>query len=118
MRVLVCGGRDFDDWQMFTNAMILYVGRFRGPNPDITIIAGEAIGADFLAKVYAKCVKWSYEGFPADWKKHGKAAGSIRNQQMLDEGKPDLVIAFPGGNGARDMVTRSKKAGVKGIELV
>lgn len=117
MRVLVCGGRDYDDWATFSNTMKLYVGVFRGPNPDITIISGEAIGADFLAKVYAKYVKWSYLGFPAQWKLHGNKAGPIRNQQMLDEGKPDLVIAFPGGVGTADMVRRSKKAGVKVIEV-
>jgi hypothetical protein len=50
--------------------------------------------------------------FPANWKKHGRAAGPMRNQQMLDEGKPDLVIAFPGGSGTADMVRRAKAAGV------
>ena len=74
MRVLVCGGRNYDSWLEFTNAMILYVGVFRGPNPNTTIIAGEAIGADFLAKVYAKYVGFSYEGYPAEWKQYGNRA--------------------------------------------
>lgn len=43
---------------------------------------------------------------------NGKAAGPIRNQRMLDEGKPDLVVAFPGGRGTADMVRRAKAAGV------
>ena len=41
-----------------------------------------------------------------------KKAGPLRNQRMLDEGKPDLVVAFPGGGGTKDMVRRSVKAGV------
>ena len=53
------------------------------------------------------------ERFPADWSEYGKAAGAIRNQQMLDEGTPDLVVAFPGGNGTLDMVRRSQRAGIK-----
>lgn len=113
MRVLVCGGRDFDDWKVLSRSLAKICGVFRGPNPDIVIIQGEAIGADFLAKVYAKYVGFSYESYPADWKKHGREAGPIRNQQMLDEGKPDIVVAFPGGNGTADMVRRAKKAGVE-----
>jgi hypothetical protein len=55
--------------------------------------------------------------FNADWATHGKMAGWLRNQQMLDEGKPDLVVAFSGGRGTADMVRRTKKAGVELIEV-
>ena len=54
--------------------------------------------------------------FPADWIRHGRAAGPIRNEQMLREGCPDLVVAFhddPGlGRGTADMVRRALAAGV------
>jgi predicted Rossmann-fold nucleotide-binding protein len=55
--------------------------------------------------------------FPANWPKHGKGAGFIRNQQMLNEGKPDLMIAFPGGKGTADMIEKAIKAGIKVIEV-
>ena len=42
----------------------------------------------------------------------GKKAGPLRNQRMLDEGKPDLVVAFPGGGGTKDTVRRAVQAGV------
>jgi hypothetical protein len=48
----------------------------------------------------------------ADWNTHGRAAGPIRNQRMLDEVKPELVVAFPGGRGTADMVRRAREAGV------
>lgn len=51
------------------------------------------------------------EDFPADWERNGRAAGPIRNRQMLD-GKPDLVIAFPGGKGTADMVAEAKRRGI------
>lgn len=63
----------------------------------VTLIHGDAKGADRLSEI---ALKGYFHGgfevlrFPADWDKHGKAAGPIRNKQMLDEGKPDLVIAF------------------------
>lgn len=55
--------------------------------------------------------------YPANWSKYKKKAGPIRNQQMLDEGKPDLVVAFSGGTGTADMVHRAKVANVKVIEI-
>jgi hypothetical protein len=50
-----------------------------------------------------------------DWKRHGPAAGPMRNQRMLDWG-PDLVVAFAGGKGTADMVRRARAAGVDVIE--
>jgi hypothetical protein len=55
--------------------------------------------------------------YMADWDGLGRKAGPIRNQRMLDEGKPDLVIAFPGGRGTADMVRRAREAGVEVVEL-
>jgi len=54
--------------------------------------------------------------FPPEWKRYGPKAGPIRNKQMLDEGRPDLVVAFPGGNGTNDMVKKAKAAGIEVIE--
>jgi hypothetical protein len=117
-RILVCGGRDYLDYlkvQKTLDEAIL------GTNADdVTIIQGGARGADFLAKVYAYC--WGWGGlncieYPADWHKNGRAAGHIRNKQMLEEGKPDLVIAFPGGRGTADMIRQAKEAGVEVVEV-
>lgn len=85
--------------------------------PDWVIISGKAKGADTVAIEWA-VVNWcSWEEYPADWEQYGKAAGPIRNQRMLDEGKPDLVIAFPGGTGTADMVRRAKAAGIEVREI-
>jgi hypothetical protein len=111
MRILVCGGRDFDDWGLLCKSL----DSFR--HAKNTFIQGGATGADFLVKVFAKYYKELVEEYPADWKTYGKAAGAIRNQQMLDEGKPDIIIAFPGGSGTADMVKRAKKAGLRVMEI-
>lgn len=113
MRVLVCGGREYDDWRTICWALDQYARN----KPPATIIQGGAKGADFLAKVWAKYMAVDCEEYPADWKKHGKAAGGIRNQQMLDEGKPDIVVAFPGGAGTADMIRRAKQAGVEVTQI-
>lgn len=120
MRVLVCGGRDYDDWNTLKEELQF---RFAGAHRTLVIIHGSARGADSLASrwvTYANnTLHWDVkeEKYPADWKTHGKAAGPIRNQQMLKEGKPDLVIAFPGGRGTKDMVAKAKKAGINVIEV-
>lgn len=56
-----------------------------------------------------------YEVFRADWDKHGKAAGPIRNQEMLDNGKADALVAFWDGKspGTKDMIRRAKRKGIK-----
>lgn len=85
---------------------------------DIThVIQGGADGADRLGKDWAHMSNIPYSNYPALWHKHGKRAGPLRNQQMLDEGKPNLVIGFttPESRGTWDMIRRAKNANVEVI---
>ena len=102
MRVLVCGGRDFTDYGLLCKIL-----EEIGPT---VIIAGGARGADTLAKIWARSNSIDYEEYRAEWEKYDKAAGPIRNKKMLEEGNPDLVVAFPGGSGTANMIMLSKKA--------
>lgn len=113
MRVLVCGGRDYRDRGQFFDFMDA-LNAERGVK---VIIHGCSSGADHEAEVWAGTRRVGLHRFPAQWDKHGKAAGPIRNQAMLDKGRPDLVVAFPGGRGTADMVRRAREAGVKVIEV-
>jgi hypothetical protein len=56
------------------------------------------------------------EIYHADWQL-GRKAGPIRNQRMLDEGRPELVIAFPGGRGTSDMTARARAAPLETISV-
>jgi hypothetical protein len=112
-RVLVCGGRDFHDYDMVDRVLTACSKRW-----DIeTIIHGAAAGADNLAGLWAHRNAVHVESYPADWDTYKKAAGPIRNRQMLREGKPDAVIAFPGNQGTAHMISISKKAGLKVFEV-
>lgn len=113
MRVLVCGGRNYDDLV----GVSLVLDTMHVQRPFTALIEGGAKGADVCAATWAWHVGVPIERFPADWTTHGKAAGPIRNQRMIDEGKPDLVVAFPGGRGTADMVRRAKAAGIKVVEV-
>ena len=113
MRVLVCGGREYADREKLA-AVLADLRRTRG----IThLIAGGARGADTLAAEWADDQDIPSSIYMADWDGLGRKAGPIRNQRMLDEGKPDLVVAFPGGRGTADMVRRAREAGVETIEV-
>ena len=109
MKVLVCGGRNYRNWSAVTECL----QRIHAVTPIDVLIHGCAKGADTLASRWAYFVGVREHGFHADWERHGRAAGPIRNQAMLDKGKPDLVVAFPGGAGTADMVRRATAAGVR-----
>lgn len=113
MRVLVCGGRDFNDPTLLNNAL----DQLHKQHGFTTLVHGDARGADRLAHQWATNNNVTPEPHPADWKKHGKAAGPIRNREMLDT-KPDLVVAFPGGKGTRDMTRQAANAGVQVINVM
>jgi hypothetical protein len=134
MRVLVCGGRGFGEVPKGMTPLTPEHNRCRRrageerallakvlgslePRPTL-IIHGAASGADRLAAKWAKGANITDQPFKADWYPNGfgrldRSAGPRRNQKMLDNGKPDLVIAFPGGNGTADMVKRATAAGVE-----
>lgn len=121
MRVLVCGSRTFNDYDLLQDVLKQY---------DITeIIHGGARGADSGAARYADECGIPVKTFPADWKSFGRAAGPIRNIAMLKAGNPDLVIAFlgkiarlefesglsdsPYSKGTKHMIEIAQKAGVE-----
>jgi YspA, cpYpsA-related SLOG family len=120
-RILVCGGRDFANpdaklpaevaEDIALMASVLYPIAQSEHGAEIILVHGFAKGADTLAAEMWEGWGCPTEGHRADWRQYGKAAGPIRNQEMLDTGI-DEVIAFPGGKGTADMVRRAEKAGV------
>lgn len=119
VRVLVCGGRDYGVHAFLQEAHLFDVlDEFHRRHSVDMLCTGAAQGADLLAERWAKSRELPYVGYPAQWLTCGKAAGPIRNQQMLDEFKPDYVIAFPGGRGTAHMVSIARKAGVPVLEVI
>lgn len=113
-RVLVCGGRDFTD-AGYLFAVLDHYHRETGAFE--CVIQGCARGADTLAGEWADARNVPVLPFPADWDSHPRAAGPIRNAQMLREGRPSFVVAFPGGNGTEDMKRQARRAGVPVLEI-
>src|SRR5258705_2198455 len=113
MKVLVTGGRGFKDAELLRATL----ARLSSQVQFTELIHGGAQGADTLAQEWALEQKIPIKMFRADWESYGKAAGPIRNQQMLAEGKPDLVVAFQGGCGTANMVRRAQQAAVPVVEI-
>lgn len=109
MKVLVCGGRNYWKPSQVNRAL----ARLHAERGITLLIHGDAPGADKMADAWAKEVGVEVRAFPANWDAFGPGAGPIRNQCMLDYGKPDGVVAFPGGAGTADMVKRAEEAGLK-----
>jgi hypothetical protein len=111
MKILVTGDREWSDRETMWKVLAARLA------PGDILIEGEARGADKMARQIAEELGIKVEKYPADWNAYGKAAGPIRNQQMIDEGKPQMAIAFHNnlwkGKGTKDMVTRLKKHNIR-----
>lgn len=97
-RLLVCGGREFSDRGYLEN----FLDTLQDGEGFTTLIHGAARGADRLAGMWAKSRGLKVIEVPAEWDRYGRAAGPIRNNEMLKH-SPDLVVAFPGGAGTAHM---------------
>lgn len=113
MRALIYGGRVFHDWPFAYTAL----WRLAVQYGFTVVIHGQAKGADTLADQWATVVGLPVFRYPADWERLGRAAGGTRNQQMIDEGKPDIGVGFPGGVGTADMTRRLRRHNIPVIEV-
>lgn len=108
MKVLVCGGRDFKNHVVANKALDLLDKEYKFT----VVIDGMARGADELGFNWAISRGVKTERYRADWDTYGRSAGPIRNKQMLVEGVPELVVAFPGGAGTANMIKQAEAAGI------
>lgn len=113
MRLLVCGDRHWNNYQIVRH----HIARL---SPSV-IIQGGATGADSCAKQAATELNIPCESYPAKWSLYGRAAGPLRNQQMIDEGNPTYVLAFHSdiakSKGTRNMIARAEKHNIP-VELI
>lgn len=113
IRIIVCGGRDYAN-ETRVHEVLNHIMETKG----IRMIAeGGANGADTFAARWAAATCTPCLRVPADWNRHGRSAGPLRNRKMLEMVRPDMVVAFPGGNGTADMVKAAREAGVGVMEI-
>ena len=110
MRIVVTVGRDFSDRDIVVKSM----GKLNVGHGDV-IVDGCASGADTICAEVGSKLGATIEPHPADWKRYGKAAGPMRNHEMIDSGC-DFLLAFPGGRGTDECKRYARRNGVKVVE--
>lgn len=111
LKVIIAGGRDFDDYDLLCSC----VDQILHGQKEVEFISGCARGADTLGEKYARSKCATLKKFHADWNKHGKAAGPIRNSAMAQYAAPDgMLIAFHDGvsRGTADMINKARWEGL------
>ena len=110
-KVIIAGGRHFDNYELLKEKCD-YLLQDKSKTHRIIVVSGKSSGADALGERYAAEKGYKVEGHPADWKKHGRAAGPIRNEEMAKVS--DALIAFWDGEsrGTKSMINLGKKHGL------
>ena len=103
MNIAFTGGRNYNNYRAVEETMHL-IGALRD---DVDILVGCASGLDSLVRQIAK---GKVTVFKANWNLHGKAAGPIRNGEMLESA--NLLIAFPGGKGTDNCIGQAVQLGI------
>lgn len=110
--IVVCGGRKYDD-----RGRLFYVLDWLQERYGISLLVhGGAKGADALANEWAKLRDVECIVHEAEWERHGRSAGPIRNAEMLNH-EPKLVVAFPGGVGTANMISLAESKGIEVIKV-
>lgn len=117
--ILVCGGRDFGIYLDEAQFIYKVLDDLLLEYPDMGIISGGARGADFVTRCWCNPKAGSgrvitpFKEFRAEWDKYGRRAGYLRYLKMRDVGKPDIVIAVPGGKGTEMMIRLAEEVGIE-----
>lgn len=119
LKMIVNGSRGFSNYVYLRDAL-KELFMIKGYNPtQVEIISGGARGADQYAIRFATEYNLKLKIMNADWGVHGKRAGIIRNQEMLDYATSDpndkaMLISFWDGQskGTKHMIDIAQKAGI------
>ena len=110
-RLLVSGSREWDQEHVLQMMIAQFWVRY---GDDLIVVHGDCPrGADRMAREFCERHGIKQEKYPADWNRHGKAAGHIRNKVMVDT-KPDFAVFFIRGEsrGTKNCLEHVKKAGI------
>lgn len=108
MKILICGGRNYSN----THQAFKDLDEFHKEHNVTEVIHGGARGADSIGGHWAELRNIPVTVYPAQWDKYGKSAGYRRNHDMATHGKPDAVLAFPGGRGTQHMIDIANKMNI------
>lgn len=117
LRILITGSRTWTDRDAIRHALETVLDQCAGDCfehiSEVTVVHGAARGADRIAGEIATELGCKVEAHPADWDRHGKSAGPIRNSEMVRLGA-DVCLAFPMQRsvGTRHCMQLARAAGI------
>lgn len=112
-RILVTGSRDWCDQQAVWDALAP-IARALPADQDLVLVHGGCpTGADAMCDEWARGFGAVIEVHPANWVRHGRAAGPRRNAEMVNLGA-DVCLAFirNGSRGASHTAALAEQAGI------
>ena len=108
-RLLVCGSRGITDKDWIFSQIESYWYEHLACYSDPIMIEGAARGVDLIAKAYAVENDWKVEEYPAEWEKHGRGAGYIRNDIMVKAADEVLILLDGESRGTKNDIDLCKK---------
>lgn len=108
MRLIIAGGRHLDDVALIRRAL----ARAHAIKPITVLIHGGSAALGIAAEDWAREMRLHVVRYPANWRELGKRAEASRNAFMLQDSRPDMVLALPGGNDTQDLIARAHRARV------
>ena len=114
IRLIIAGSRDFFDYNLVANEANLFIAAIRTgtPNAQISIVSGNAKGVDELGEQFAKDNNLEVIRIPAEWERHGRFAGPIRNKEMVKLGTHVLAFWDGKSKGTKSMINLATKKGL------
>lgn len=98
MKVIIAGSRKVEDYRLVVQAM-------ERCGYEVTeVVCGMATGVDRLGEQWARANDISVTEMPADWNRHGRSAGPIRNRQMAEYADAAVIIWDGKSRGSRNMI--------------
>lgn len=111
-RVIIAGSREWGDFGLIERFCDKVLSRKIEAGEDITILSGHCRGVDLLGERYARARGFQVECYPADWNRHGRRAGHIRNEMMAQRAEALIAIWDGQSRGTKDMIELARKYGL------
>lgn len=111
-KVIIAGSRSFADYEKLKSVCDSILPNLYS-EPRISILSGTSSGSDSLGERYAKERGYTLNRYPADWKRYGKAAGPIRNRQMVKEADAAIIFWDGQSRGTKNLIEEANRHGLK-----
>ena len=108
MKVIIAGSRSIGDYDAVCKAIDAFLLK---SGPITEVVSGRAAGVDSLGEMYARQHNVPVKLFPPEWKKHGKKAGFLRNEEMADYADALIAVWDGASRGTQHMMDQMTKRG-------